>query len=258
MCTQSRRSAHDCPDGAPASGSRARGAAAGRRRAYFLHGPSGLICAAALLTVVCWSHGDVAEIAHAQAASATSVTASVESAFASALSQSRVLPWPLETVWPTAIRYLRVDRRYTIVDRDPDAGFVVFEFTLDPTGYDDDARKGSGSLELFATTDASGRPSAHVEVTVDGGPTHLPHTILDGLHTKLRDERGPPPSPPAKPPPPKGPKKPRGPDPDGPPDDPGQDPTPEPTPDPPAEPEPEPPKAKRRARPLSSRPSGPE
>jgi hypothetical protein len=212
--------------------------------------------ALSLVTLLCWSHGDVAEIAEAQAA-VPRVELSSALASASALSQSRVLPWPLETVWPTAIRYLRVDRRYTIVDRDPDSGFVVFEFPLDATGYDasaegasDEPRKGSGSLELFATTDAAGRVSAHVEVTIEGGPTHLPHTILDGLHAKLRDERGTPPAPPAKPAPPKGPKKPRGPDPDGPPDDPGQDPTPAPTPDPPAEPEPDPPKAKRRARPL--------
>jgi hypothetical protein len=163
------------------------------------------------------------------------------SALLASLSERRVLPWPLETVWPTAIRYLRVDRGYAIVDKDPEAGFVVFEFPLggyavDPDGEwaasgDDGDRKGHGSLELFATTDASGRKSAHVEVNVEGGPVHLPYAILDGLATKLREERGPPPPPPkAKPDPPKGPKKPPGIDPDGPPDDPGQDPTPEPPP----------------------------
>lgn len=149
------------------------------------------------------------------------------------LAHSRVLPWPMETVWPTAVRYLRVDRGYAIVDRDPEAGFVLFEFKLDRASADDDAPKGHGSLELFATTDSAGRPSAHVEVTVEGGAAHLPFSIVDGLHTKLREERGTPPPPPPKPKePPKGQKKPRGLDPHGPPDDPGLDPTPDAPPDP--------------------------
>ena len=58
----------------------------------------------------------MAPIAEAQAAAAVSVHVHGRVA-ASALSQSRVLPWPLETVWPTAVRYLRVDRGYAIVDR---------------------------------------------------------------------------------------------------------------------------------------------
>lgn len=196
-----------------------------------------------------WSEWTIPE-AHAAAledgGADTSVSAAALTATSSAsLAHSRVLPWPVDTVWPTAVRYLRVDRRYKIVDRDPEAGFVLFEFELDrASADDDDAPKGHGSLELFATTDAAGRPSAHVEVTVEGGAAHLPFAIVDGLHTKLREERGTPPPPPKSKEPPKGPKKPRGLDPHGPPDDPGLD----PTPDPPPEPEPDPPKGKHKGK----------
>jgi hypothetical protein len=107
------------------------------------------------------------------------------------LGESRVLPYPMEQVWPTAVRYLRVDRGYEIVDRDPDAGFILFDFPIGP-----DDKKGRGSVELFATKDASGRPSANVSVTTDGGPMHLPHAIIEGLGDKLRRERGQPAAPP--------------------------------------------------------------
>jgi hypothetical protein len=107
------------------------------------------------------------------------------------LGQSRVLPYPMEHVWPTAVRYLRVDRGYTIVDRDPDAGFILFDFPIGP-----DDRTGRGSVELFATKDASGRASANVSVSTDGGPLHLPHAIIEGLGEKLRRERGQPSAPP--------------------------------------------------------------
>jgi len=138
---------------------------------------------------------------------------------ATGLGQSRVVPWPLPTVWPTAVRYLRVDRGYAIVDKDPEAGFILFEFPIEsPSCGSCEDRKGSGSIELFATTDASGRPSSHIEVTTEGGVVYLPHAILDGLQAKLRDERGPPPPPPTKPKTPPGkPGQPPAPDaPDGP------------------------------------------
>lgn len=123
------------------------------------------------------------------------------------LGQTRVLPYPMEFVWPTAVRVLRVDRGYTIVDRDPEAGFILFDFPIGP-----EDRTGRGSVEVFATKDASGRPSASVQITTDGGPVHLPHTLLDALAEKLRRERGQPAAPPRAEPPddkPKGKAKPK-------------------------------------------------
>lgn len=116
--------------------------------------------------------------------------------------QTRVLPWPSSTVWPTAVRLLRVDRGFTIVDRDVDAGYILFDF---PIGAD---AKGRGSVEVFATVDASGREAASVQITTDGGPVHLPNALLDALVQKVREERGPPPPPPPRDPPRKPGKKP--------------------------------------------------
>jgi hypothetical protein len=102
----------------------------------------------------------------------------------------RVLSYPFEQVWPTAIRYLRIDRGYSITDRDEEAGYVLFEFPLDGE------RTGSGSVEMFRTEDASGRASVSVAVNTGSGPVHLPHAILDGLAAKVRAERGQPVTPP--------------------------------------------------------------
>ena len=111
------------------------------------------------------------------------------------LSQSRVLPYPVEHVWGAAIRYLRVDRDYTIVDRDEETGYIVFEI---PLGRDTKAR---GALEAFATTDASGRASTQLQISTEAGPTHLPHTLLEGIAKKVKAERGQAPSAPAPRPP---------------------------------------------------------
>ncbi len=113
------------------------------------------------------------------------------------LSQSRVLPYPVDHVWGASIRYLRVDRDYAIVDRDEETGYIVFEIPLSGEA------KGRGALEAFSTTDASGRASTQIQISTEAGPTHLPHTILDGIAKKVRAERGQAPTaprPPAKPP----------------------------------------------------------
>lgn len=104
----------------------------------------------------------------------------------------RVLSYPFEQVWPTAIRYLRVDRGYTVTDRDEDAGYVLFEFALDGGG------RGNGSLEMFRTEDASGREGVAISVSTGAGPVHLPNALLDGIASKVREERGQPSAPPSK------------------------------------------------------------
>lgn len=123
--------------------------------------------------------------------------ASAAEAMATKLQHSRVLPYPADQVWPTTIRYLRVDRGFAIVDRDRDAGFILFEFTAGS----DAASKGSGSIELVTTSDPSGRPAVKLQISTDAGPLHLPHAIADGLAAKLKAEHGPPaPPPPSAPP----------------------------------------------------------
>ncbi len=104
----------------------------------------------------------------------------------------RVLSYPFEPVCPTAIRYLRIDRGYEISDRDDEAGYILFAFELDG------GRKGSGSVEMFRTEDASGRPSVSVAVNTGAGPVHLPNAILDGIAAKVRAERGQPAPPPSR------------------------------------------------------------
>jgi hypothetical protein len=134
-------------------------------------------------------------------------------AMSARLSHRRVVAYPFDVVWPTAIRYLRVDRGYSIVDRDPESGYLLFEF---PVGRES---KGSGSLEAFRTTDDAGRPSVNLQVSTDAGPSHLPSTIVDGIGQKVKAERGQPaPPPPKEKPEPKPPPKP-GDEPDAPPND---------------------------------------
>jgi hypothetical protein len=130
------------------------------------------------------------------------------------LEHARVLSYPFEQVWPTALRYLRIDRGYIIVDRDAEAGYVLFEFPADAEGATDAAASTRGSLEMFARVDPSGRPSVSVSIGTEGGPSHLPHAIADGLAAKLKRERGQPaPPPPKAPAPPSGPTPPKGPPP---------------------------------------------
>ena len=105
----------------------------------------------------------------------------------------RVLSYPLEQVWPAAIRYLKVDRGFEIDDHDREAGYILFEFPLPGQ------RTGSGSLEMFATSDSSGRPSVSLAANTGAGPLHLPNALLDGIASKVRAERGQPAAPPAPP-----------------------------------------------------------
>jgi hypothetical protein len=109
---------------------------------------------------------------------------------AAMIENRRVLSYPIDQVWPTAIRYLRIDRGFEIVDRDRDAGYLLFEFPLEQK------RIGSGSVEMFEAVDASGRPSVSISVNTGAGPVHLPNSILDGIAAKVRAERGQPPPPP--------------------------------------------------------------
>jgi hypothetical protein len=108
----------------------------------------------------------------------------------------RILSYPMDQVWTTTIRYLRIDRGFDVTDRDEQAGYMLFEFPLDGD------RSGRGSIEMFPLKDAAGRPSVSIAVNTGAGPLHLPNAILDGVAAKVRAERGQPAAPPKHDPPP--------------------------------------------------------
>jgi hypothetical protein len=145
---------------------------------------AGSLVAAITLTAI--NHGAVG------VAKAANGTAMEHEPITAMTANRRVISYPFEQVWPTAIRFLRVDRGFSVTDRDVEAGYVLFEFPID------EDRRGNGSLEMFRTEDSSGRPSVTVSISTGAGPIHMPNTLLDGLAAKVREERGQPAPPPPK------------------------------------------------------------
>jgi hypothetical protein len=106
---------------------------------------------------------------------------------------SSVLPYPMVDVWPTAVRYLRVDRGATLREKDAESGYVLFDLH-------EGGKVHKGSLELVRTADSEGRDATRVLATLPDLPRHYESTLLDKLALKVRDEYGSPAPPPARPP----------------------------------------------------------
>ena len=106
---------------------------------------------------------------------------------------ARVLAYPYERVWPAAVRFLRVDQKLKIVEKDADAGYVLFELV-------DDGKAFQGALQLSRTKDPDRRESTRVSLKIGGRPSYVEDRLLEKLEQKLRDELGDPA--PAPPPPP--------------------------------------------------------
>lgn len=105
-------------------------------------------------------------------------------------------PYPITSVWPTAVRFLRVDRDFPIREKDESAGYALFDFTDGP-------KPCKASLELIRVTDPEGRDATRLAVSIPDLPKRYEQMLLDKLAAKLRDEQGPPAPPPRKPEPPR-------------------------------------------------------
>lgn len=97
----------------------------------------------------------------------------------------RNVKWTADKVFPAAVRFLRLDEGVTITEKDPDAGYVMFELP-------DEDKLWHGALELVEY-EKDGRPMLRLIVRLDGRPEYMEIGILDRLERKLRDELGPPP-----------------------------------------------------------------
>ena len=100
-----------------------------------------------------------------------------------------VASYPLSQVWPTAVRFLRVDRRLTVREKDQEAGYILFD-------YPEGGRTYQGALEMLATTDSDGRPATKILLSLPDLARHHEIALVDRLAAKLRDELGTPAPPP--------------------------------------------------------------
>lgn len=118
----------------------------------------------------------------------------------------RVVSYAYDRVWPAAVRFLRVDRKLKILEKDENAGYVLFEIV-------DDGKTYQGALELSRTRDDSRREATRLAMDISGRPSYVADALLEKLELKLRDELGDPlPPPPAPEPPPQKPSGDAGPD----------------------------------------------
>lgn len=114
----------------------------------------------------------------------------------SALARSiSVLSYPLADVWPTAVRFVRVDRGFTVREKDEESGYILFDMVEGGKTY-------KASLELIRALDDQGRDATRAVFSIPDLPRHYEIALLDKLAAKVRDERGSPaPAPPPRKPP---------------------------------------------------------
>jgi hypothetical protein len=94
----------------------------------------------------------------------------------------RTLAYPREQAWPAAVRFLVVDERLKVIDKDGDAGYVVFELR-------DEGKTFRGSLEVIAVI-IDGRPVVRFVVAIEDRPSWQEIGMLNRLERKLRVELG--------------------------------------------------------------------
>jgi len=101
--------------------------------------------------------------------------------------------YPMADVWPSAVRFLRIDRNCVIREKDETAGYILFDY---PEGQ----KLHKGSLELVRITDGDGRDTTRIVASLPDLPHYLEQLLLDKLAAKLREDHGSPaPAPPRKP-----------------------------------------------------------
>lgn len=104
--------------------------------------------------------------------------------------------YPADRVFAATVRFVRIDLNAKLLDKDPDAGFVLFEWV-------DDGKPYRSAFEI-ATTERDGKLVVVIVLDIADRPDYLEQVLLDRLRAKLRADLGdePRPAPAPKPPPP--------------------------------------------------------
>lgn len=102
---------------------------------------------------------------------------------------SRKVSHSYEKVWPTAVRFLRIDEGLEIVEKDVETGYVLFDLA-------EEGKRFSGSVELIRRKDNRKRDAVELILNIEDRPSYMEHALLDRLLLKIRKELGLPKAPP--------------------------------------------------------------
>lgn len=94
----------------------------------------------------------------------------------------KTLAYPRDEAWPTAVRFIRVDLELKILEKDADAGYVLFELR-------EDKRTFRGSLEVIEVVQ-DGRHLVRFVMQIADRPEWVEIEMLTKLERKLRVELG--------------------------------------------------------------------
>jgi hypothetical protein len=88
----------------------------------------------------------------------------------------RELAYPYAEVWPAMLRFLRVDEKLNILEKDADAGYILFELQ-------DGKKTFRGSAEVAKAGDAT-----RVIITLKDRPSYMEEGLLERFEQKLKEE----------------------------------------------------------------------
>jgi hypothetical protein len=94
----------------------------------------------------------------------------------------KTLAYERDQAWPAAVRFLRVDAKLKLIEKDADAGYVLFE-------YREDNKTFRGSLEVINAI-KDGRKVVRFVMQIEDRPTWVEVELLTKLERKLRAELG--------------------------------------------------------------------
>jgi hypothetical protein len=98
-----------------------------------------------------------------------------------------VLPYPVADVWPSAVRFVRIDRGYTVREKDAETAYVLFDFVEGTRNY-------KGALELVRIIGEDNREHTRAVFSVPDMPRHYEALLADKLALKVKDDLGTPPA----------------------------------------------------------------
>jgi hypothetical protein len=94
----------------------------------------------------------------------------------------KTLAYARTDAWAASVRFLRVDEHLTIVEKDAEAGYVLFELREDKKTF-------RGSLEVIEAV-KDGRHVVRFVIAIEDRPTWTEIEMLNRLEHKLRTELG--------------------------------------------------------------------